>query len=488
MAVVRGLSRTLLILALIAVIACNDVAEARLFDSMFGRMREKMNNVFANLNNTMAETRNRLSVLSKFFGEGKTRGDLTLPQIYSNVFSRNNSIPVANMTKEQEFESDGSTTVVGVSPGSTVAVTNYNGKVTIYSSKPAPSEPDTKEENKEENKEDYKEENNETPVEAGEESVPKENDESPKEEESPETSTEQGMDDAFYDLMSDWDRFVAHEMWDVQETPAPTNEAPADEMETSSRIINGVYFGSAIPSGARFGVKFFYNNEENFYCSGSLIGYPYVLTAAHCGVVQGDQVRVGGQQLRSGYQATAAEVIIHPDFDPLSLVNDLAIVRLEGLESKEELRKNGVKAARINSNSSFPEENFVGIVSAHGSVETDGQGVSNELRTTRHTVYNMDKCREEITQGELGDTNDYMCAGDGERSTTCVGDSGAGLWRYRVRIRKDGKVRKFYEVFGVVSFGEVTDDALCPRGPPSVFQRTSANFDWIKAVVGDNMR
>ncbi|KAI0566611.1 serine protease P128 [Gracilaria domingensis] len=420
-----------------------------------------------------------------------TRGDLTLPEIYNSVFSRNNSIYVANVTTDLEFEPGrGPTTIIGVSTGGSVAVTNNNGKVTVYTDDPAPSAPDYKEESKatpqpSPSQPGYKEEDNSAPQEG--EGYPEDSNSSA-EEPVPEPSADEGLDDAYFALMSDWDKFVTHEMWDVQETPTPTAEAPADEMETSSRIINGVYFGSGIPSGSQFAVKFFYNNEENFYCSGSLIGYPYALTAAHCGVVEGDQVRVGARLLRSGYKATAAEVVIHPDFDPSSLVNDLAIVRLEGLESEKVLRQNGVRAARVNRNSSFPEEDFVGIVSAHGSVETDGQGVSTELRTTRHTIYGMDKCRDEITQGDLGKEKSYICAGDGERSTTCVGDSGAGLWRYRVRQRKDGKVRKFYEVFGVVSFGEVTDESLCPRGPPSVFQRTSANFKWIQTVVGkENM-
>eukprot|EP00737_Agarophyton_chilense_P002653 gb/GEZJ01003038.1/.p1 GENE.gb/GEZJ01003038.1/~~gb/GEZJ01003038.1/.p1 ORF type:complete len:492 (+),score=74.69 gb/GEZJ01003038.1/:1331-2806(+) len=486
MGTARGLSKTLVLVSLITIIASNGVAEASRFDSMFGNLKSKMDEMRDKMKNVMEETRGRLSVLSKFFGEGKTRGDLTLPEIYNNVFSRSNSIYVANMSTEIELPpGQGATTIIGVSNGGTMAVTNENGKVTVYNGQPAPSEPEHKENNDEApgQGEAYPE-NKDTPAADGE-GYP-ENNGSSDEDTAPQPSADENMDTAYVALLSDWDKFVTHEMWDVQETPAPTTEAAGDEtsMETSSHMINGVYFGNHIPSGAEFGVKFFYNDEENFYCSGSLIGYPYVLTAAHCGVVEGDQVRVGAQHLRAGYKASAAEVIIHPDFDASSLVNDLAIVRLDGLESEKVLNENGVRAARVNKNSSFPEQSFVGVVSGHGSVESDGQGVSNELRTTRHTIYKMNKCRDEITQGNLGKEDSYMCAGDGERSTTCVGDSGAGLWHYRVKTRKDGKVRKFYEIFGVVSFGEVTDYALCPRGPPSVFQRTSANFHWIRAVVG----
>lgn len=470
MVLVRSLSKTLLVFALLAVIASQDAAEAGMFDGMFANMQQKMNGMMNDMKAKLEATKKRLSVLSKYFGEGRTRGDLTLPEIFNNVFSRNNSIVVSNMTTLEFGGGDGPGTVIGVSNGGTLAVTNYNGKVTVYTDKAPPKTDGDK------NDDDKKEE--EHNAEGGEE------------EGEIEASPEGDMDSAYMDLLSDWDKFVTHEMWDVQESAAPSKE-PSDEDEqltTSSRVVNGVFFDSRIPSGAQFAVKFFYNNEENFYCSGSLIGYPYVLTAAHCGVVVGDQIRVGARFLRSGYNGTVAEVVMHPEFDASTLVNDLAIVRLDGLPSKKELNQNGVKAARVNRNSSFPEEKFVGVLSAHGSVETDGRGVSNELRTTRHTVYDMDKCREEITQGELGKEKTYLCGGDGARSTTCVGDSGAGLWHYRVKRRKDGRVKAFYEVFGVVSFGEVTDEALCPRGPPSVFQRTSANFRWMKEVVGkENM-
>ncbi len=85
--------------------------------------------------------------------------------------------------------------------------------------------------------------------------------------------------------------------------------------------------------------------------------------------------------------------------------------------------------------------------------------------TTRQTVYKGKKCAEQITQGELKDDASFLCAGDGERSTSCVGDSGAGLWRYAVRKKDRNVTEKYFEIVGIVSFGEIVDASLCPRGP-----------------------
>lgn len=470
-------TRMLLPIAFVAMAACGDVVEAGLFQDIIKKTFGRVNAMIEKVN---GETAKRFSVLSKIFGEGSTRADLSLPKIINEAFSRNNSIYIANGTKaDMDWTlGDGTNYISAMSTDGSVSVTSSNGIVTIITGKQPNKKPKKGKKAKQKNS------NEERP--GGEKS--EENDGvGIGNTNSTISGSGSNINEAFLDLLENWDSFVTSSIWDIQdhERKEPILSSEEDlSLETRSRVINGVFFGHAIPSGASFAVKFFYNNEKNFYCSGSLVGYPYALTAAHCGVVVGDDVRVGGRLLRSGYKAKVARVILHPNFKAESLVHDVAVVHLEGLESKKVLVQNGVRAARLNRNNNFPEPGFIGVLSGHGSTETDGSGASDKLLSTRHTTHNISKCQKEITQGRLDSEASYLCAGDGRRSTTCVGDSGTGLWRYRVKQTAGKKTRKFYEIFGVVSFGEVTDYALCPRGPPTVFQRTSSNYGWIADVVG----
>lgn len=474
--------RILLIVALVAVIACRDVAEAGSFGNIIKNAFGKMNTM---IEKVTKKTTRRFSVLSKIFGEGFTRADLSLSEIINEAFSRNNSIYIANGT-EADMDwtlGDGIKYIGAISSAGSVSVTSSNGVVTIVTGKQSNKEPKRGQKAR-----GGKAQKGEPKGEKSREDVGKGDGNTNKSI----SGSGSDMNGAFFDLLERWGDFVTSSIWDVQEQEAkkvlPSLEKDVS-LETRSRVINGIFFGNGVPSGASFMVKFFYNNEKNFYCCGSLVGYPYVLTAAHCGVMVGDDVRVGGRLLRSGYKAKVAKVIPHPSFKAESLVHDVAVVRLEGLEDKKVLLKNGVKAARLNRNDKFPQPGFIGVLSGHGSVETEGSGASDKLLSTRQTAHKVSKCQKEITQGKLNNEESYLCAGDDERSTTCVGDSGAGLWWYRVDKSAGRKTRKFYEVFGVVSFGEVTDYALCPRGPPTVFQRTSSNYEWIVDVVGrKNMR
>lgn len=524
-------------------------AEAGLFDFFLNDLKDKVHGTVENtLQNIDGAVQNKaglqISVLSQFFGEGVRRKDLTLPQIFSGVFSRNNGIPVKKKAAGGGgWALEDGTVIIGAvsTNGGAVSVSSENGKITVTKN-------DGKKKNDQEKgatgktKGSTEEDNSDEPVDdeegahkdVGSEdedekwmtmSSPEPEPESePSQNDTGSTTDGANMDDAFIALMSDWDAFISSSIWDAQDRDrgAPKGGQGSGDASTkrrdkadgirllsssslsssTARIVNGVYIGNGVAAGAGFSVKFFYNDEATFYCSGSLIGYGYALTAAHCGVLVGDDARVGGTRLRAGLRTRVRTVTKHERFDARTLAHDVALVELAGLPPRGELRRHGVHIAFVNRAHTFPSPGFVGVVSAHGATTTTpgahGRGAfSDTLRSTRQRARPLAACRRRITQGAVARHASFLCIGDGARSTTCVGDSGAALWRFRAP-HPDAKTAAQetetemgprstgggFQVYGVVSFGEVTDDELCPRGAPSVFQRTSENYDWIEAVVG----
>ena len=114
------------------------------------------------------------------------------------------------------------------------------------------------------------------------------------------------------------------------------------EDDSDFRIINGLPAPSSVPEyAATVGLKF--KAGGNFFsslpgCSGTLVADDVVLTAGHCMVNQkGANVTVKnpsdvlvwfGQNSSTGTNAAVSEVLVHPNFNPFTLLNDIALVRL----------------------------------------------------------------------------------------------------------------------------------------------------------------
>lgn len=514
----RNFVRVLALVALSSAILCGNTAEAGFLD---GLMKGITNQIKGMVDKIMKDTVKKFSVLSGIFGGNVTRADLKFGQIVNGAFSRRNAVRVNNTAVDADWKVDGNRAVAAIVSGSggKVSVAINGASVSASTSSSNKGKGSDAKKDKDGGKEDAKGGGHEESKKEGRKGQANDKGETddgqdnPRDNDggsgSPDDEVDEGDGveetaspiEVLDNLIENWDVFMNHSIWDAQDENQAveknsgtknTNGGNSSDKEDdeniegrSTRIVNGLFFAEALASGSRFVVKFFYDDEANFYCGGSLIGYPYVLTSAHCGIVEGDNVRVGGRQIRSGYKATVEQVIIHPNFNRKTLVSDIAIVKLSGLEDKRVLLDNGVEAARINRNRKYPRDGDRFLVSGHGSKNENGKGVAEELLSTRQTVHEHKKCVQEITQGELKHDKTYLCAGDGARSTSCVGDSGTALWRYVVKTNKKGKVRaRYFEIIGVVSFGEVTDESLCPRGPPTVYQRVAEHQGWITAVVG----
>ncbi|KAJ8942809.1 hypothetical protein NQ318_022823 [Aromia moschata] len=97
----------------------------------------------------------------------------------------------------------------------------------------------------------------------------------------------------------------------------------------SARIIGG---NEAEPNSRPFQVALA-RDDSNQFCSGLLISADWVLTAAHC-MVGASRVFVilGAHRILqvepSQVVIISRDIILHPDFDPATLKNDIALMRL----------------------------------------------------------------------------------------------------------------------------------------------------------------
>eukprot|EP00168_Porphyra_purpurea_P018707 TRINITY_DN70_c0_g1_i11.p1 TRINITY_DN70_c0_g1~~TRINITY_DN70_c0_g1_i11.p1 ORF type:complete len:362 (-),score=91.40 TRINITY_DN70_c0_g1_i11:353-1291(-) len=112
-------------------------------------------------------------------------------------------------------------------------------------------------------------------------------------------------------------------------TLADSSRANPYRLGRKFRIVGGRRVDKLDPDA---GVEFMaalYTPDNGFYCGGSLIDYNHVLTRAGCEPRVGDKVRLGTDKLfTGGIEVTVTRVTVHPDYEPVGDLNDLAVLRL----------------------------------------------------------------------------------------------------------------------------------------------------------------
>merc|ERR1711939_1134562 len=237
---------------------------------------------------------------------------------------------------------------------------------------------------------------------------------------------------------------------------------------SKDRIVGGF---EAEPNQWPWQVALFVDNA--WFCGGSLISENYVLTAAHC--VDGASyydIMAGAHNVRESSEPNRVEITsfngwYHPQWDPNTLSNDIALIELPSPITFNDY----IKPSCLPSVGDTADPNELVTATGWGKPSDNAGGISPVLRMVEDLpIITNSECN--AIYGIVQDG--VVCIDTTGGKGTCNGDSGGPLnMKFDV---KDGAAGQKWKQIGVVSFGA---SAGCEVGYPAGFSRTEYYRDWL---------
>ncbi|KAK7085560.1 hypothetical protein SK128_006624 [Halocaridina rubra] len=256
--------------------------------------------------------------------------------------------------------------------------------------------------------------------------------------------------------------------------PAPIISPPAPQ---SSSCECGVKGPSRIVGGQESGINEWpwqvgleYVPNMAIICGATLISTQWVLTAAHCVqqfAIQDLKLRLGEHDKTSNHESaytiekTIEHVVIHPEFDALSIDNNIALLKMDTPVTLND----GIRPICLPF--SYVSENLsgqVGTVTGWGTTQFEGN-LSNVLREVEVPILTTSECMQ-YTFNTITITDNMICTYE-EGKDACQGDSGGPLqWK---------KNNRWY-LMGLVSMGE----GCANVNSPGVYSKITNYLNWIQ--------
>ncbi|KAL0901251.1 hypothetical protein ABMA27_006543 [Loxostege sticticalis] len=226
-------------------------------------------------------------------------------------------------------------------------------------------------------------------------------------------------------------------------------------------------------------VQLLRGSGNNFFqdCAGSILNNRAILSAAHCTIQHGANVRRirYGSSFRTsgGTVLTVNRVINHPNYNrPTAADNDISILWVNGNIPQTATSR----PALLANPNYFPADNQVVWAAGWGqTIDGNPSSMSNQLRHVQIWVVNQGICRQRYANrvvmiagrpipAPITITDNMLCSGWLDRGgrDQCQGDSGGPLYHNGVLV-------------GVCSFGDACGSAHFP----GVNARVSRYVNWI---------
>ncbi|CEG39160.1 glucanase inhibitor protein 3 [Plasmopara halstedii] len=241
--------------------------------------------------------------------------------------------------------------------------------------------------------------------------------------------------------------------------------------------VTAILGGQIVPQGSKTymtGIRITIDptsSDDYNFCGGVLITPTHVLTTAACvsiSFAKPNFVSVGAHYINGGEdgdELKVVSVVKHPKFDPTTLRNDFAVLKLVKPAKYKPVKLPASDGSDIRSGM---WASAMGWGAINASIDAFG---SEELLRVSLQVVTNDACRKALDSTAIDMSQ--VCAGGEKNKSPCKGDNGGPL------IKENSNGDSDDVVIGLISGG----NGCGIKGSPAIFSRVSSVLPWIQAVT-----